>query len=95
METTLELLNQSGFANLSIGNWIMFIIAGVLIFLAITKEYEPSACLAIHFKASVKSLAPDLDIRWANNSVSIEVDSIAPERFILRCNCLAFFRLPL
>ena len=56
METTLELLNQSGFANLSIGNWIMFIIAGVLIFLAITKEYEPLLLIPIGFGAILANL---------------------------------------
>jgi oxaloacetate decarboxylase beta subunit len=56
METTIELLNQSGFANLSIGNWIMFIIAGVLIFLAITKEYEPLLLIPIGFGAILANL---------------------------------------
>jgi len=56
METTIELLNQSGFANLSIGNLIMFIIAGVLIFLAIKKEYEPLLLIPIGFGAILANL---------------------------------------
>ena len=56
METVAELLQQSGFANLSWGNWIMFIIAGVLIYLAITKQYEPLLLIPIGFGAILANL---------------------------------------
>ncbi len=49
MNSALELLNQSGFANLTWGNWVMFIVAGVLIFLAIRKNYEPLLLIPIGF----------------------------------------------
>jgi len=49
METFLELLRQSGFANLAWGNWVMFLISGILIFLAITKQYEPLLLIPIGF----------------------------------------------
>ena len=49
MEVLQELINQSGFANLTIGNWIMFIIAGILIYLAISREYEPLLLIPIGF----------------------------------------------
>jgi oxaloacetate decarboxylase beta subunit len=49
MESFLDLYNQSGFAHLTIGNWIMFLIAGLLVFLAITKEYEPLLLIPISF----------------------------------------------
>jgi oxaloacetate decarboxylase beta subunit len=49
MDTLIELLQQSGFANLSLGNWIMYLIGGVLIFLAITKNYEPLLLIPIGF----------------------------------------------
>jgi oxaloacetate decarboxylase beta subunit len=49
MESFLDLYNQSGFAHLTIGNWIMFLIAGILVFLAITKEYEPLLLIPISF----------------------------------------------
>jgi sodium ion-translocating decarboxylase beta subunit len=49
METVLELLQQSGFANLSLGNWVMFAVAGVLIYLAISKQYEPLLLIPIGF----------------------------------------------
>lgn len=49
MEIFLDLFRQSGFANLVWGNWIMFILAGILIYLAITKEYEPLLLIPIGF----------------------------------------------
>ena len=49
MEILQELINQSGFANLTIGNWIMFVIAGILIYLAISREYEPLLLIPIGF----------------------------------------------
>jgi len=49
MDSFIELFYQSGFAHLSIGNWIMFMIAGILIYLAITKEYEPLLLIPISF----------------------------------------------
>ena len=38
MENALDLLSKSGFANLTFGNWVMFTIGGLLIFLAITPK---------------------------------------------------------
>jgi len=49
MDSFLELFNQSGFAHLGWGNWVMFTIAGILIFLAITREYEPLLLIPISF----------------------------------------------
>jgi oxaloacetate decarboxylase beta subunit len=49
MEILQELINQSGFANLTVGNWVMFIIAGILIYLAISREYEPLLLIPIGF----------------------------------------------
>jgi len=49
MESALELLTKSGFAFLSWGNLVMFVVAGVLIYLAITKHYEPLLLIPIGF----------------------------------------------
>lgn len=49
MEIASQILHQSGFANLSWGNIVMFLVAGVLIFLAIRKEYEPLLLIPIGF----------------------------------------------
>ncbi len=56
MNTFMELLEQSGFANLSWGNWVMFLVAGILIFLAIRKQYEPLLLIPIGFGAIMANL---------------------------------------
>ena len=56
MDTLFELLRQSGFANISFGNIVMYVIAGVLIFLAITKKYEPLLLIPIGFGALLANL---------------------------------------
>jgi carboxybiotin decarboxylase len=56
MEILLELYHQSGFANLGLGNVAMFAIAGVLIYLAITKGYEPLLLIPIAFGAILANL---------------------------------------
>lgn len=49
MDEIIRLITQSGFANLSLGNWIMYVVSGMLVFLAIKKEYEPLLLIPIAF----------------------------------------------
>ncbi len=49
MENLTKLLLNSGFANLTIGNLIMFALAGLLVYLAIKKQYEPLLLIPIGF----------------------------------------------
>ena len=49
MNSLFDLISQSGFAQMTWGNWVMFIISGVLIYLAIKKEYEPLLLIPIGF----------------------------------------------
>jgi carboxybiotin decarboxylase len=56
MDIAVELLRQSGFVNLGIGNLVMFGIAGTLIFLAITRGYEPLLLIPIGFAALLANL---------------------------------------
>lgn len=56
METLGHLIVNSGFANLTIGNIAMFLIAGILIFLAITKGYEPLLLIPIGFGTILANL---------------------------------------
>lgn len=56
MDIAIELLSQSGFANLTGGNLVMFLIAGTLIYLAITKGYEPLLLIPIAFGAILANL---------------------------------------
>jgi Na+-transporting methylmalonyl-CoA/oxaloacetate decarboxylase beta subunit len=39
MDILARLLQQSGFAHLTWGNWVMFLVGGILIYLAIAKKY--------------------------------------------------------
>ncbi|MFN2370815.1 MAG: sodium ion-translocating decarboxylase subunit beta [Candidatus Krumholzibacteriia bacterium] len=56
MDTLNQLLAGSGFLSLSPGNLAMFAIAGVLIYLAITKKYEPLLLIPIGFGAILANL---------------------------------------
>jgi oxaloacetate decarboxylase beta subunit len=56
MEIIGTLLESSGFANLHWTNLIMFIVGGALIYLAITKEFEPLLLIPIGFGAILANL---------------------------------------
>jgi oxaloacetate decarboxylase beta subunit len=56
MEGLISLINDSGFAGLDWRNLIMFLIAGVLIYLAIKKNYEPLLLIPIGFGAILANL---------------------------------------
>ena len=56
MEIFIQLAQQSGVANLGFGNLVMFVVAGILIYLAITKEYEPLLLIPIGFGAILANL---------------------------------------
>jgi len=42
-------LSQTGFATVSWENWVMFVIAGILIYLAVAKDAEPLLLVPIAF----------------------------------------------
>jgi oxaloacetate decarboxylase beta subunit len=52
----IELIVKSGFANLAWGNIGMFIVAAILIYLAIAKEYEPLLLIPIGFGTILANL---------------------------------------
>jgi carboxybiotin decarboxylase len=56
MDLALELLRQSGLAHLTLGNLAMFAFAGLLIYLAITRGYEPLLLVPIGFAAIFANL---------------------------------------
>ena len=56
MDILLELFRQSGLASLGLGNVAMFGIAGLLIYLAITRGYEPLLLIPIGFGAILANL---------------------------------------
>ena len=57
MEIFGTLLESSGFTNLHWTNLVMFVIGGALIYLAITKEFEPLLLIPIGFGAILIILA--------------------------------------
>ena len=56
MDAIERLISESGFAGLTWRNVVMFVIAGVLIFLAIRKHYEPLLLVPIGFGAILANL---------------------------------------
>lgn len=59
-ETLLNLAHQTGFFNLTWGNAVMIVVALVLIYLAIAKEYEPLLLLPISFGMLLVNLYPPI-----------------------------------
>lgn len=56
MDILSELLAQSGVAALTLGNLVMFVVAGTLIYLAVTRGYEPLLLIPIGFGALLANL---------------------------------------
>jgi len=56
LSSFLQLLAHSGFANLTWGNWVMYAVGGTLIYLAITREYEPLLLIPIGFGTILANL---------------------------------------
>jgi len=56
MDIFIQLARESGLANIGFGNLVMFVIAGILIYLAIKKEYEPLLLIPIGFGAILANL---------------------------------------
>ncbi|MEZ4649407.1 MAG: sodium ion-translocating decarboxylase subunit beta [Candidatus Eisenbacteria bacterium] len=56
MEALSRLIGESGFAGLIWQNVVMFVVGGVLIYLAVKKEYEPLLLIPIGFGAIVANL---------------------------------------
>ena len=56
MEAIIELYESAGFRHIGWQNAVMFVIAGVLIFLAVKKNYEPLLLIPIGFGAMLANL---------------------------------------
>ncbi len=56
MDGWIALAQGSGFASLSWQNLVMFVVAGVLIYLAVTRNYEPLLLVPIGFGAALANL---------------------------------------
>ena len=60
--TLTNLLHQTAFFNLTVGNYIMIAVACVFLYLAIAKEYEPLLLLPIAFGMLLVNIYPDIMI---------------------------------
>ncbi len=68
MDRFSEILTNSGFAGIGWENVVMYIIAGVLIYLAITKKYEPLLLIPIGFGTILANL-PFADMASHGNGI--------------------------
>ena len=59
-ETFNNLVHQTAFFNLSVGNYVMIAVACVFLYLAIKKEYEPLLLVPIAFGMLLVNLYPDI-----------------------------------
>ena len=59
-ERLLNLLGQTAFASLSVGNYLMIAVACVFLYLAIKKGYEPLLLLPIAFGMLLVNIYPDI-----------------------------------
>ncbi len=60
INTLSNLLEQTAFFNLTIGNYVMIAVACVFLYLAIKKEYEPLLLLPIAFGMLLVNIYPDI-----------------------------------
>ncbi len=97
MELLTELLQGSGFAALTAGNLVMFAVAGILIYLAITKEYEPLLLIPIGFGALLANLPLGNLSSYGDGVISVIYDAgirteLLPPLIFLGVGVLTDFR---
>ena len=59
-DTLSNLVNQTAFFNLSVGNYVMIVVACIFLYLAIKKEYEPLLLVPIAFGMLLVNIYPDI-----------------------------------
>ena len=59
-DTLSNLVNQTAFFNLSVGNYVMIVVACIFLYLAIKKEYEPLLLVPIAFCMLLVNIYPDI-----------------------------------
>ena len=60
IDTLGNLIHQSAFFNLTVGNYIMIVVACIFLYLAIKKEYEPLLLVPIAFGMLLVNMYPDI-----------------------------------
>ena len=66
--TLLNLLQQTAFLNLSVGNLIMILVACIFLYLAIGKGFEPLLLVPISFGMLLVNIYPDIMLRIEDSS---------------------------
>ncbi|HCL90194.1 MAG TPA: glutaconyl-CoA decarboxylase subunit beta [Candidatus Atribacteria bacterium] len=56
LEKIMNILSTSGFSDFTIGNFIMIVVSGILLYLAIAKKYEPLLLVPIAFGALIANI---------------------------------------
>jgi carboxybiotin decarboxylase len=97
MDILVELFQQSGLVNLGIGNVAMFVVAGILIYLAITKGYEPLLLIPIGFGALMANLPQANMSSYADGIMGVIYDAgirteLLPPLIFLGVGVLTDFR---
>ncbi len=68
LETLNNLVHQTAFFNLTVGNYIMILVACIFLYLAIKKEYEPLLLVPIAFGMLLVNIYPDIMLRIEDSS---------------------------
>lgn len=71
IETIGNLLHQTAFFNLTVGNYVMIVVACVFLYLAIAKEFEPLLLVPIAFGMLLVNIFPDIMISPEESSNGI------------------------
>ena len=56
LEKIMNILSTSGFSDFTLGNFIMILVSGILLYLAIAKKYEPLLLVPIAFGALIANI---------------------------------------
>ena len=67
-QTLSNLVNQTAFMSLTVGNYIMIVVALIFLYLAIKKEYEPLLLVPIAFGMLLVNIYPDIMLNPADSS---------------------------
>ena len=76
-DTLSNLLHQTAFFNLTVGNYVMIVVACVFLYLAIKKEYEPLLLVPIAFGMLLVNIYPTIISEPTVTYVNAAGDEIA------------------
>ena len=82
-----NLIHQTAFFNLTVGNYAMIVVACIFLYLAIKKDYEPLLLVPISFGMLLVNIYPDIMAEGGLLHYFYLLDewSIFPSLIFLRC----------